>query len=166
MKFEVDLKDIFFDEDYGSETIEDSIKRQVLSKVKSELLEESKINIKRHIDAEIQKAIDAQIKEALLEIKPRIVDAILHDEYYVVDTYGRKSSEKTSFRAEIVKHVSRSMTYDSRSYDKNEFTRAVDIIVQDMSGKFKAEYDKTVNELYLKETMDYAITTLRKRLGL
>ncbi len=58
MKIEIDLNEILSDE-YGSESLNDSIRRQVIDKLHNDV----KAGIGKKIDTEISLAINSEIKE-------------------------------------------------------------------------------------------------------
>lgn len=164
MKIEIDLKDILQDDDYGSETMQESIRRQVVDKITKSFSD----GISRRIDLEVSKAIEEQIKKALDEIRPSLITEILEAEYVSVDCYGGRSKEPTTFRKQIILAVNKNMVYlPNRSYDseKNEFTKNVDSIIRTQMDVFKKQFDEIINKQYIEETKAYAVRVLKEKLG-
>lgn len=163
MKIEIDLKDILQDDDYGSETMQESIKRQVIQNIESKVAQ----GISKKIDIEVSKAIDEQIKKSLDEIRPNLISEILDAEYISVDRYGDRSKEPTTFRKQLIKAVNENMVYKQTSYpsDRNPFTNAVDEILKTQVNEFKKQFDSIINANYIAETKAYAVKTLREKLG-
>jgi len=164
MKIEIDLKDILQDDDYGSETMQESIRRQVVEKIESTIAK----GLTKRIDEEVSKAIDEQIKKALDEIRPNLITEILDAEYISVDIYGSRSKEPTTFRKQLIRCVNESMVYKKESYssDKNPFTRAVDAVLEEQAKQFKTQFDAIINKEYVAETKAYAVKVLKEKLGL
>lgn len=163
MKIEIDLKDILQDDDYGSETMQESIRRQVVDKITKSFSD----GISRRIDLEVSKAIDEQIKKALDEIRPSLITEILDAEYVSVDYYGNRSKDPTTFRKQLTKAVNENMVYKQTSYnsEKNAFTRGVDEVIASQIGVFKKQFDEIINKQYIEETKTYAVKVLKEKLG-
>lgn len=164
MKIEIDLKDILHDDDYGSETVQESIRRQVTDK----LVAQFSGGISKKIDTEISKAIDEQIKKSLDEIRPNLINQILDAEYVSVDRYGDRSKEPTTFRKQLIKAVNENMVYKKESYSSNQnaFTNAVDEILRSQVNEFKKQFDAIISANYVAETKAYAVKILKEKLGL
>lgn len=164
MKIEIDLKDILHDEDYGSETMQESIRRQVVANIEKKVAD----GLSKRIDQEVSKAIDEQIKKALDEIRPNLINEIMDAEYVSVDRYGDRSKEPTTFRKQLIKAVHENMVYKKSSYssDRNTFTQAVDDILRTQVDSFKKEFDNIIKADYVAETKAYAVKVLKEKLGL
>lgn len=162
MKIEIDLKDILQDDDYGSETLQDSIRRQVIEKIKAEV----STGISRKIDIEISTAIKDMIKESLLGITPGLINGLLDAEYVTVDRYGDRAKEPTTFRKQLVTQIHNEMVYRKANYDseKNSFTRAVDEVVLQTVSQFKKEYNSLIYSKFTEEALSYATQKLQERL--
>ncbi len=117
MKFEIDLNEILGDEN-GVESIQESVRRQVVEKLTSEV----KSGIAKKIDIEIAKQINTSMKEKLVEVMPGLIDQLLEHEYIPVDRYGDFQRDKfTTFRKELVKNITEGIVYKAQrsDYDKN-----------------------------------------------
>lgn len=164
MKIEIDLKDILQDDDYGSETLQESIKRQVISNIQSKVSQ----GIEKKIDIEISGAIEEQIKKALEEIRPNLIMEIMDAEYVAVDRYGDRSKEPTTFRKQLIKSIHENMVYKNTQYDseRNNFTRAVNDVLTSQIKGFKTQFDEIINKEYVEQTKAYAIKVLKEKLGI
>lgn len=164
MKIEIDLKDILFDENYGPETMQESIKRQVVDKMILQLSG----GISKKIDTEIAKAIDEQIRKSLDDIRPNLIEQILDTEYISVDRYGDRTKEPTTFRKQLIKTVNENMVYKRESYhgSQNAFTNAIDSILADKAKEFRKQFDEIITNEYVKETKAYAVKILKEKLGI
>lgn len=163
MKIEIDLKDILFDEEYGPETMQESIKRQVVENIQKTMAK----GIQSKIDIEVAKAIDEQIKKALDEIRPSLITEILDAKYKPVDRYGNRESKETTFREQLIKVVLEEMKYEKKHYssDRNPFTRAVDEVLESQVGHFQKQFKTIIDEHYIKQTKEYAVKVLKEKLG-
>lgn len=164
MKIEIDLKDIMHDEDFGSETMAESIKRQVVANIEKKLSD----GISKKIDAEVSKAIDEQIKKSLDEIRPSLISEILDAEYVSVDRWGDRTKEPTTFRKQLIKSVNENLVYQRshNSYDRNTFTKAVDEVLSLQVQSFKKQFDEIITKEYVAETKAYAVRVLKEKLGI
>ncbi len=162
MKVEIDLNDILGDE-YGTETLQDSVRRQVIET----LTQKVSTGIGDKINREISQMIDEEIRKGITERMPSLINDLLNAEYVQVDRYGSSSGKKTCFREQLILSVADQCKYESRGYssDKNVFTKAVDDVVRTHVETFKADYNKTVDSIFTKEALDYATEKLKKRLG-
>lgn len=164
MKIEIDLKDILHHEDYGSESVQESIRRQVVDKLTASVSQ----GIAKKIDEEISKAINEQIKKSLDEIRQNLIDQILDAEYIQVNQWGDRTGKSTTFRKELIRSINEEMVYKKTrsSYDRNSFTKAVDTVVEAQCETFKKEFNKLVDADYVARTKAYAVTVLKEKLGL
>lgn len=164
MKIEIDLKDILQDDDYGSETMQESIRRQVVENIQASLAK----GISKKIDEEIAKAIDEQIKKSLDEIRPSLIAEILDAEYVSVDRYGDRSKEPTTFRKQLIKAVNENMVYKKGNYhnNSNPFTIAVDEVLAIQAKEFQKQFNLIIDSNYVTETKAYAVKVLKEKLGL
>lgn len=162
MKIEIDLNDILGDE-MGSETLQESVRRQVLDSVTKTV----QTGISARIDAAISTTITAAIQEYLNGELPVLLANIMDSEYKPVGRYGEKG-EPTTFRKELVKSINENMVYKRTNYssEANLFTKAVDAVVEDNLKSFKEEFRKKVDSDYTAYAMAYATEQLKKKLGI
>lgn len=164
MKIEIDLNDILGGGDeFAPENLQESIRRQVIEKMTHEIRQ----GISEKIDTKISQAIDASIKESLKEITPKLINELMDTQYVQVDTWGSRKGP-TTFREQVVKAINEQMVYQKAQYssDNNAFTSAVDGVIKTNMEAFKKEFDSLVHKGFAAETMDYAVATLKKKLGI
>lgn len=165
MKVEIDLNDILQDgEGYSQETLQESIRRQVIT----QMTETLKKGIQKQIDTEISQVITTEIKAVVQSKMPQIVDDLINIEYVKVDRYGSRSSESTTFRKELVAAITEDLVYKKTAYnqDKNALSKAIEDTVGQNLASFKAEFGKLVTTKFTAEAMKYAVSVLREKLGL
>jgi len=162
MKIEIDLSDVLHDENgYPSETLAETIRRQVVETIKREAAKD----IQKQISETVSVVLDAELSAAIKEQMPSIVANLMEAEYVPIDRYGGRG-KPTTFRQELVKKIHEEMTYVKRDYgEKNAFTKAVDQTVSDLLGGFKTAFQKQVDADFTREAMALATATLKKRLG-
>lgn len=164
MKIEIDLDDIFRDEDGNTEeSLQDSIRRQVIAKLEGDMRK----RLFARIDTEVSAIMNKQIGEVMTEKMPELIDDIMNTTYTPVSTYGSRS-EPTTFRAEIIKAVAENMKYEPRNYvsEENAFTKAVKSIVEKQTGEFQKALLAQIDTKFREDAIKFAVTELSKRLGL
>ena len=162
MKIEIDLNDFLGDE-YGAETLNESIKRQVIDN----LTKTVEKGIQKQINEKVSSVIEDTLCLALAEKMPILIYDLMNATYQPVDIYGSRKPE-TTFRNELIKSIMEQMTYKKQySGDKdNFFTKAVDQVIAEQMKIISENYKKTVDEFIGKKAFDLAITTLKIKLGL
>ena len=163
MKIEIDLDDIFRDEDGPSESLEESIRRQVLEKLSSDLRK----RMFTRIDAELSEIMRDQINSVMKEKMPELIDDIMNVTYTPVSAYGTRG-EPTTFRDELVKAMGENMKYAPKNYpgDENAFTKAVRSIVDQKTKAIQDEITKQVDVQFKNDALAFAVKKLSERLGL
>lgn len=163
MKIEIDLNDILGDE-YGAETLQDSVHRQVVESLTKTIKE----GVGKKIDHEVSRVISEEIRAAVTVQMPRIVEDLLSAEYVAIDRWGSRGSEPTTFRKELVKSINAEMVYSKQEYDskKNAFSLAVDQVIAARTADFKAEFNKQVDAKFIADAMAFATAKLKERLRL
>lgn len=110
MKVEIDLDDIFRDEDGNpEESLDELIRRQVVAR----LTDDYRKRLFTKFDEELAAIIQAQIKEALQSRMPSLVDDIMNAEYTPVDGYGRAMAS-TNFKSAIIRKSAPSLSTPPR----------------------------------------------------
>lgn len=162
MKIEIDLDDILGDE-YGTETMQESIRRQVIDGITSTL----KTGVLKKIDLAVDQMIGSEITDALKARMPALIDDVMNAEYIPVTSWGERG-KPTTFRSALVAKVNEEMVYKKANYesDKNTFTKAVDAVVGENVKKFKEEFNKKIDADFTNEALAYAADALKKRLGI
>lgn len=163
MEIKINLNDILGDEYGGAETLQESIRRQVIDGVSAAIGKD----VKRTIDEKVGQTIQAGIDEFLKGEMPKLFANIVDSTYVPVDSYGRKG-DTTSFRSELVKSITANMVYKKANYDsdKNCFTRAVDDTAKELLADFKTSFNKKVDADFTQLAMDYATQKIKERLGI
>ena len=164
MKIEIDLNQILGDEYGSTESLAESVRRQVVDQIKKEISG----GIKKQIDDEISKAMHELILTEVTNLMPSFIPDLLNAEYETVGRYGERGT-KTTFRNEMIKTIQSEMVYKpskDRYYDKeNEFTKAVRSILDAEIEKFKKEFNSVVSKEFTKETIEIVTSELRKKFG-
>ena len=164
MKIEIDLDDIFRDEDgTPEESLESSIRRQVLERLSGDLRK----RLFQQMDSQLSDIMQKLVSEAAKKHIPDLIEDILNVEYKPVDRYG-SSSAPTTFRAEIIKAIGENMKYQPKQYqgEENAFTRAVRSVVELKTNAIKDEITKQVDVNFKTDAIKFAVEKLSERLGL
>ena len=164
MKLEIDLHQLLQDEYGSSESLSESVHRQIVEQLSATLKE----GIDKRVNAEIATLINERIKSVVETQMPSLVEQLMNAEYHQVDRWGETSKETTTVRKELVKAIQGEMQYKPKQYksDQNAFTRAVDGAVEEHLKIFKKDFDTKIVELFQKEAFDYAVNKMAERLGL
>ena len=164
MKIEIDLDDVFRDENgYPEESSEDSIRRQILARLTNEYRE----RLFARFDDELAAVMQAQIREAVGVLMPPLVEDIMNAEFIPVSSYGERS-KPTTFRAEIVKAISSELIYKPKNYssEENTFTRAVKAVVGEQTKAIEKALREEIDESFKRDALAFAVTRIQERLGL
>lgn len=165
MKLQIDLNDILGDE-FGAETLAESVQRQVIEQTKKEIGS----GIKKQIDAELAKFINELIKTEVQKLMPGFIAELMDAEYERRSRYGERDGV-TTFRKEMIKTINEEMIYkpEKDRYHKdheNAFTRAIGSVVEAHTQKFQAEFNKVVDSEFTKTTVNFVTEELRKKFGI
>lgn len=160
MKIEIDLNDILGDE-FGAETIQESVRRQVIDSLKHEIRQ----GIKGKIDTEIQEVIKSEVIDQVKRIAPDLLEGLLDLEYQPVTSWGSRESGPTTMRREFVKQMQKEFVYKKANYDsdKNAFTRSIDDTLKLLLEQFKKEFNVKVDEQFLVDAHEYAFKKIKER---
>lgn len=164
MKIEIDLENIFHDENgFPDENLEDSIRRQVIERLSGDYRK----RLFDRFDIELGTIMRDQISTVMAERMAPFVDSILDAEYVPVSTYGERKPA-TTFRAEIIEAIAKNMKYEPKNYssEENAFTKAVKSVVELKTGEIKKELLAQVDTKFRADAIGFAVTELSKRLGL
>lgn len=163
MKVEIDLNDIMGDE-YGAETLQESIRRQVVESLTKTIKE----GVGRQIEIQVARILNEEITTAVKARMGEIVADLLDAEYVTCDRYGDRSKSPTTFRKELVRAIHEHMKYEKRQWDneKNAFTKAVDDVIAQHIKTFKDDFTKHVDAEFTREAMNFATKKLREKLGI
>ena len=164
MKIEIDLDDIFRDEDGNpEESLEESVRRQVVDRLTGDLRK----RLFQQLDDQLSKTMAKLVADTAKEHVPAIIEDIMNAEYTPVDRYGSRG-EKTNFRAEIIKAIGTQMKYEPKQWssEENAFTKAVKSVVELKTNTIKDEITKQVDVQFKNDAISFAVKKLSERLGL
>ena len=164
MKIEVDLGDVFCEEDGNpAESIQASVQRQVVTILTKKIGE----GISKQIDAEVSRVISEVLQRKAEELLPALAADMLNAEYRTVGQFGRMG-ELTTFREQLLKTITEQMVYKKAKYDsdKNTYSKAVDDVITENLKAFQSDFTKLVTDKFREETLAYAVNSLKKKLGL
>jgi hypothetical protein len=164
MEITINLDDVFRDENGAAEeSFKEAIQRQVVAR----LSEDFRKRFFDRFDQELFKVLTAEIQEALVTRMPSFVDDLMNAEFTPVDQYGR-SSEKTTFRDQLIKGINEQLVYKPKncSFDENTFTKAVKAVVDEQLKAFRKEFTENIDATFRRDALAYAVAQLQERLGL
>ena len=164
MKIEVDLDDIFMDEDgTPSESLQESIERQMVNSLTRKMSQ----GVEKQIDEKVSEIIGKKVQEMADTMLPSLAEDMINAEYTPVSTYGGRG-EPTTFRKELVGAITSQLVYKKTQsqYDRNVFTKAVDAVIEENMKAFQAEFNKLVTDRFRDEALSYAVSSLKKTLGI
>lgn len=164
MKIEIDLNDIFRDEDgEAAESMEECVRRQVITR----LTEDYRKRLFQRFDQELGDIMRDQIGKVMETQMPGFIDDILNAKYRPIGRYGERG-EETTFRDEIIKSVVEEMRYLPQDYShkENAFTKAVKSIVELKTGEVKKHLTEQIDTKFKTDAITFAVQQLSERLGL
>jgi len=161
MKIEIDLSEIFEDEEKG--TFHFPVKEQIINGAIESVKDAISSTIKDQIAKQLNLLIESEVKRELSVLIPNLLDT----EYQITTSWG-EPKEKTTVRQKLHKTIEEQMVYKSTGYshDRNQFTKSVHEAMEERLKVFKEEYNKQVNVLFKQEAHNYAINKLKETLGL
>ena len=94
----------------------------------------------------------------------KLIDLEIEKEYNITDNYGN-IRETTNIRKQVTKGCLDSFKYNNSNYrnDRNYFTNCVNEKIEEIK-KFQGDFNLITNELFVKETLDFAVKTLKEKL--
>lgn len=164
LSIELDLNEILTDENgYPEESVEQSIKRQVIEKI----AETAKKGIGRQIEISIRDAVAKVIDSAVAEKLPSMIDMLLNEEYTPRTQWGEKL-EPTTVRNELIKRFREEFQYVKTDPYGNRskataFSQAVDKFVEEKLREFKKTFDDTVGKQFHEEALKYVGQVISKK---
>jgi hypothetical protein len=164
MKIEIDLDDIFRDEDgCPEESTQESIRRQVLARLTSDYRD----RLFKRFDDQLAKMMQAQIQEVMKSQMPSLVDDIMNASFTPVSNFGQRS-DPTTFRAQIIKSIAANLVYAPKNYasEENAFTSAVRGVVKEQINAFEKSFKEQIDDKFKKDAIAFAVEELRIRLQL
>ena len=164
MKVEINLSDVLYDDETGSEeTLAECVRRQVVNQLAdrfyAKIEKEVMLAVHSQIDQRVTAVVNAKVQEA--------TELALDTEYTPVDSYGRKA-EPTTIRKTFVAALQGVMKFERRnsSYDQSAFTNAVMAAVETHLKEFRSQYTKLVDAEFASAVLEEAQKKLQQRLGI
>ena len=164
MKIEIDLNDVFRDEDGNpDESLEESVRRQVIDKLSGDLRK----RLFTRLDEQLSTIMNDQLATVMQTQMPSLVEDIMNVEYTPVGRYGDRGSP-TTFRKEIIESISKNLKYEPKNYssEENAFTRAVKSVVEAKTGEIKKALTEQIDVKFRQDAIAFAVKELSVRLGL
>lgn len=158
MKIEIDLNDILGDKEGPSETLQESVKRQVIAK----LTEHVSTGIEKQINDAVAQTISESLKAAVAEQMPALINDLMTADC-VLSTSRSVGEQKGEDNIQGAASCVNQCTDDDS--DKNAFTLAVDTCCKENMVIFRKQFDAQVNEMFAKEAFDYAVKKMSEKLG-
>jgi len=161
MKIELDLSEIFEDEDGNviSKDLVERIENAIVFKA-NETIQRLVIN---KFKDEIAEQVTASVQKILLDVAVDLLDK----EFVPTSRYGDRD-EPTTLRNRICRDIERAMVWSnpsSFSNDQSAYTKIVKEVVNMKLKDFAKEFNKTVDETLVAECMQYALEKIRKAAG-
>lgn len=159
MKIDIDLSEIFEDED-GSKVSPDFIER-IEQIVSDKIISTLGNRINRFYNDDISKVITAKVDEILTSMIPEFLDL----EYTPTGCYGDKN-KPTTIRNKICKDIEKAMVWKDSQYQSEQsvYTKIVKATVEAKLKDFSKEFNKTIDDKFIADCMEYASDKLRKTL--
>lgn len=162
MKIDLDLEEIFNEE--GS--VEDSIKERIVQAITQRISAKVEKTIAQTVDSLLKEGVKEQVSGFLSKLIPDLMNY----EFQETSRYGETKEEKTTVKNKILKILQNECVYKAArsgySNEQNAFTSAMQNIIAEQMKLYKPQFDKEINALFVKEAMDYAQESLKKRLGI
>lgn len=159
MKIEIDLDDILGDE-YGAETLNESIKRQVIDNLTRTLSD----NVTKKINEEVGIQINTAVRDGVVNRMQDIIDDVLNAKYIPVSNYGSRGDE-TTFRASLIKEITSQMVYKKDQYNENLFTKSVNGVISEQMKIIQKDFIEQCNTEIAKKAFSDAVQLLKTKLG-
>lgn len=159
MKIEVDLTEIFEDEDGRciSVSMKERIEAAIVARAEKVVTEMIREKFKNEID----KQITDVVKSTLVTITENMLD-----EMYVPTTRYGERDDPITLRTRICRDIESAMRWSDRSSYSNSDSLYVKIIKETVSDKLKEfanEFTKTIDEQFITACMEFAVEKLKHR---
>lgn len=148
----INLEDLFGDKESVIQQIIDVLSEQI----------DIEIEVKKAIEVKTTQIVEKQLETMLSGICENLIDV----PFVEVDRWGEKKGSKT-IRQTIINAIQGQCLYDNKSSyssDRNIFTRTVCDCVEKEVGKFKTLFAKKIDEIFLDECQQYAVSKIQERL--
>ncbi len=161
MKIDIDLSEIFTDEESGDLDI--SIRNLIIDTVTAKIYTKIEKDISLKVSGILEKGIKEKLDSFLAELIPSLMDY----EFQETERYGA-AKEKTTVKNRILKALQDSCNFEDKRYSSecNAFTKAMKAIIEKQIKLYTPQFDKEINAMFVKEAMEYAQTKLKEKLGI
>lgn len=156
MKIELDLTEIFEDEDG------ERISVSMAERIESAVIEKAEKTVVSLIKETFDKQISEQITEIVNAQLNLIIVDLLDQEFTPVTKWGERDAP-TTIRSRICRDVENAMKWKESSYssDNSIYTNTVKAVVAEHLKSFGKEFNRVVDEKLVAECMQYAVDKLR-----
>lgn len=157
MKIEIDLKELFQEED---ESFEDAIRREVISSLTSQYRSEFSGNLMQAVKL----SIESEVKTFLMSELPKLMDL----EFQEVNSWGRSEHGKKSVKNRILEALEKNTCYKETGWSSNDnaFTQVIKKYCDDVTREFRGELKTHINYAFKKECIAEATKVLKEEFGL
>ena len=144
----------------GDET---TIREEVISQVAHALTTSMRTQAKEALAL----ALDQSLKDTVSAVVAEAAAISVDTEFTDVDSYGRAGKTAT-LRTRIADHVQAQCVFKQTTYssDSNAFTKTINELVSQEVRKFKADFTSLISKQVIEQSMNMAVETLRRSLGI
>lgn len=162
MKIQIDLNDIFQEEGY-TESLNESIRRQVIDAVKADSLR----RVGEMIKEEMAKVIHEQVSEQVKLIAPKLCNELVDLEYQPITSYGSKDGGPTTMRKKFIEELKKEFVYKPNTpypSDMNAFTKAIKQTVEQVASEARKDMSNKINQELLNSAYVAALEKIKEML--
>jgi hypothetical protein len=157
MKIELDLSEIFEDEDG------ERISVSMAERVEAAIVAKAEKTISTLVKETFEKELSQQISELVQSQLNTIIVDLLDQEFVPITKWGCRD-EKTTLRNRICGDVEKLLSWKDGNYssDQSMYTKVIKEVVSEKLKEFSREFTKVVDEKLVAECMQHAVYKLRK----
>lgn len=161
MKIEVDLSEVFEDEEGG--VFRPETKEAIMVAVEEKIYRA----VEKNIGKSISDQISSIVKERLTVAMDTLIEGLMDYEFTETGSYGQTKGT-TTIRNRIFKEIEAQMVFKNERYssDQNAFTKAANRVIEDKINTFQKMFNKEVDARFTADCMAYATKKLQERLGI
>ena len=161
MKIEVDLSEVFEDEEGG--VFRPETKEAIMVAVVEKIYRAVEKNIGKSISDQIENIVCDRLAAAM----ETLIENLMDYEFTETGSYGQTKGT-TTIRNRIFKEIESHMVWKEGRYssDNNSFTKAALKVIEDKMKTFQDMFNKEVDAQFTKDCMAYATKKLQERLGI
>ena len=161
MKIELNLSEVFEDED-GNILTKDFVER-----IEEAIVLQANNTINNLVVKKFEKELSQQVVEAVSRVLDDLTIDLLDKEFIPTGRFGDRG-KPTTLRNQICGDIEKSLVWkDPSSYgsDQSTYTKIVKELVNAKLKEFAKEFNKTVDETFVAECMQYAVDKIKKLAG-